>query len=236
MRFILNGSVPARPMNQWRSRSDQISDLERELIELRKELEQTRQSHGTLQQQHQTLKTQNDRLLRMEAQHQSARKSLVEKKVVFSRAVIFFPANVVIGDRLENCVLKIYRGVHVLVDDTAEMINCRIIGLDQYSDGSIQKTNRPSGTIEIKGVFYNTNPRRFAISTYERVVIHRGVRFRGNVCASSIVIPELTKIRGRFASRELLEQRRKRKQLMHVATSLLEGELDPDIKVERFKG
>jgi regulator of replication initiation timing len=224
------------PMNQWRSRSDQISDLENQLAELRKDLEQTRQSHRTLQQHHQTLKTQNERLLKMEAQHQNARKSLMEKKVIFSRAVIFFPSNVVIGDRLENCVLKIYRGVHVLVDDTAEMINCRIIGLDQYSDGTLSKTNRPSGTIEIKGVFYNTNPRRFAISTYERVVIHRGVRFRGNVCASSIVIPELTKIRGRFASRELLEQRRKRKQLMHIATNLLEEDLDSDIKVERFKG
>jgi regulator of replication initiation timing len=230
--FHSYGSIASRQMNQWRSRSDQISDLEHRVAELRKELEQIRQSHHALKQQHQTLRTQNDRLLKMEAQHQSARKCLMEKKVIFSRAVILFPSNIVIGDRLENCVLKVYRGVHVLIDDTAELINCRIIGLEQYSDGTIARLNRPSGTIEIKGIFYNTHPRRFAISTYERVVIHRGVRFRGNVCASSIVIPELTKIRGRFASRELLEQRRKRKQLMHVATNLLEGERDPECEVQ----
>ena len=215
-------------MSQWRSRSEQENQIE----ELKKELEQTRNSYKTLQQPHQTLKSQNERLMKMEAQHQSARKSLMEKKVIFSRAVIFFPSNVVIGDRLENCVLKVYRGVHVLVDDSAELINCRIIGLEQYSDGSLGKANRPAGSIEIKGVFYNTNPRRFAISTYDRVVIHRGVRFRGNVCASSIVIPELTKIRGRFASRELLEQRRKRKQMMRVTSNLLEDGLDSKREIQ----
>jgi hypothetical protein len=214
-------------MSQWRSRSEH-----EQIEELKKELDQTRNSCKTLQQQYQTLKAQNDRLMKMEAQHQSARKSLMEKKVIFSRAIIFFPSNVVIGDRLENCVLKIYRGVNVLVDDSAELINCRIIGLEQYSDGSLSKPNRPTGTIEIKGIFYNTNPRRFAISTYDRVVIHRGVRFRGNVCASSIVIPELTKIRGRFASRELLEQRRKRKQMMRVTSNLLEGSLDVKREVQ----
>jgi|GEM_PF-6298346 len=219
-------------MNQWRSRSDQLFDLQQEIAELKKELEQNRQSHRALQQQHQALKTQNARLLKMEAQHQSARKTLMEKNVIVSRAVIHFPSNIVIGDHLENCVLKVYRGVHVLIDDTAELINCRIIGMEQYSDGMLVKANRPQGTIEIKGIFYNTNSHKFAISTYERVVIHRGVRFRGNVCASSIVIPELTKIRGRFASRELLEQRRRRKQLMHVATNLLEGERDPECEVQ----
>jgi regulator of replication initiation timing len=219
-------------MNQWRSRSEQIFDLENQVKELRKELDQTRNAYRNLQEQHHTLKLQNDRLMKMEAQHQSARKSLAGKKVVFSRAEIFFPSNIVIGDRLENCVLKVYRGVNVLVDDCAELINCRIIGLEQYSDGSLTRPNKPIGTIEIKGVFYNTNSRRFAISTYDRVVIHRGVRFRGNVCASSIVIPELTKIRGRFASRELLEQRRKRKQMMRVASNLLESELDSEREIQ----
>lgn len=219
-------------MNQWRSKSDQISELQQQVNELKKELDQTRQAHRSLQQQHQTLKTQNDRLLKMEAQHQSARKSLLGKRIIFSRAVILFPSNVVIGDRLENCVLKVYRGTHLLIDDTAELINCRIIGLEHYSDPTLSRVNRPSGTIEIKGVFYNTNPRKFAISTYERVVIHRGVRFRGNVCASSIVIPELTKIRGRFASRELLEQRRKRKQLLHLPSNLLDSSLDEDCEIQ----
>ena len=219
-------------MNQWRSKSDQISDLQQQVSELKRELDQTRQSHRSLQQQHQTLKTQNDRLLKMEAQHQSAKKSLLGKRIIVSRAVISFPANVVIGERLENCVLKVYRGTHLLVDDTAELINCRIIGLEHYSDPTLPRANRPSGTIEIKGVFYNTNPRRFAISTYERVVIHRGVRFRGNVCASSIVIPELTKIRGRFASRELLEQRKKRKQLIHLTSNLLEQSMDDDCEIQ----
>src|SRR5689334_13761418 len=122
-------------MTLWRSRSDHHSE------ELKTELEQTRDSYKTLQQQHQTLQAQNDRPMKMEAQHQSACKSMMEKKVVFSRAEIFFPSNIVIGDRLENCVLKVYRGVHVLVDDSAELINCRIIGLEQYSDGSIAKPN-----------------------------------------------------------------------------------------------
>ena len=62
--------------------------------------------------------------------------------------------------------------------------------------------------------------------------IHRGVRFRGNVCASSIVIPELTKIRGRFASRELLEQRKKRKQLIHLTSNLLEQSMDDDCEIQ----
>jgi regulator of replication initiation timing len=215
-------------MNQWRSKSDQISDLGNQVSELKRELDQTRQSYRALQQQHQTLKLQNERLMKMEAQHQNARKSMLEKRIVFSRAVMLFPSNVVIGDRLENCILKIYRGNHLLIDDTAELINCRIIGLEHYADQTLSRQNRPSGSIEIKGVFYNTNSRRFAISTYERVVIHRGVRFRGNVCASSIVIPELTKIRGRFASRELLEQRKKRK-LMRLPSNLLENRLDDDL-------
>ena len=216
-------------MNQWRSKSDQISDLETQVNDLKRELDKARQEHRTVQQQHQTLKTQNDRLLKMEAQHQSARKSLLGKRIIFSRAVILFPSNVVIGDRLENCILKVYRGCHLLVDDTAELINCRIIGLEHYSDPTASRVSRPSGTIEIKGVFYNTHPRRFAISTFERVVIHRGVRFRGNVCASSIVIPELTKIRGRFASRELLEQRKKRKDMRRQISSNL---MDDDCEMQ----
>jgi regulator of replication initiation timing len=216
-------------MNQWRSKSDQISDLGNQVSELKRELDLTRQSHRALQQQHHTLKLQNERLMKMEAQHQNARKSMLEKRIIFSRAVMLFPSNVVIGDRLENCILKIYRGNHLLIDDTAELINCRIIGLEHYADQTLPRQNRPSGSIEIKGVFYNTNSRRFAISTYERVVIHRGVRFRGNVCASSIVIPELTKIRGRFASRDLLEQRRKRKQRMRLPSNLLENRLEDDL-------
>ena len=210
-------------MSQWRSKSER-----EELAELKQELDQTRQVLVKLQQQHQTLKTQNERLLKMEAQHQSARKGLLSKRVVITRAVFLFPSNIVIGDRLENCVLKIYRGNHLLVDDTAELINCRIIGLEHYSDPTLPKSSRTTGTIEIKGVFYNTHSTRFAISTHERVVIHRGVRFRGNVCASSIVIPELTKIRGRFASRELLEQRKKRKQLRRFAANLLDEPIEGD--------
>ena len=215
-------------MNQWRSKSE-LSD---QLDELKRELDQTRQALKTLQHQHQTLKTQNDRLLKMEAQHQSARKGLISKRVVITRAVFLFPSNIVIGDRLENCVLKIYRGNHLLVDDTAELINCRIIGLEHYSDPTIPRNSRSSGSIEIKGVFYNTHSTRFAISSHERVIIHRGVRFRGNVCASSIVIPELTKIRGRFASRELLEQRRKRKQLRRLASNLLDDSMDGDCGIQ----
>jgi len=216
-------------MNQWRSKSDQIADLASQVSELKRELDQTRQSHRALQQQNQTLKLQNDRLMKMETHHQNARKNLLEKRIIVSRAVILFPSNVVIGDRLENCILKIYRGNRLVVDDTAELINCRIIGLEHYLDQTLPRSNRPFGAIEIKGVFYNTNSRRFAISTYERVVIHRGVRFRGNVCASSIVIPELTKIRGRFASRELLEQRKKRKQRMRLPANLLDKALEDDL-------
>ncbi len=207
-------------MNQWRTKSEQ--SLERQCEELRKELDQTRQSYSMLVQQVSTIKVQNERLLKMEAQHQKAKQSLFQKRIIFSRAEILFPTSMVIGDHLENCVLKIYRGNSLLIDDTAELINCRIVGLDDYSDKTIPKANRQVGTIEIKGIFYNTNPRRFAISTHERVVIHRGVRFRGNVCASSIVIPELTKVRGRFATRELLEQRRLRKEAMMAAANLLE--------------
>ena len=198
-------------MTQWRSRSD---ILQEQVTQLTKQLESLIQEKESLQQQFQILKTQNERLLRMEAQHQNAKKSLLEKRIIFTRAVVLFPESTVVGDRLENCVLKIYKGCNLIISDTAELINCRIIGLDYYSEDKMAKAIRPTGTIEIRGLFYNTHPRRFAISTHERVVIHKGVRFRGNICASSILISELTKVRGRFASRELWEQKKDRKERM----------------------
>jgi regulator of replication initiation timing len=193
-------------MNQFRSKAEQLNDLEKELGQLRDELKRVKQSEEETVRQYRLLKVQNDRLLRMEAQHQNAKKSLLEKRIIFSHAVILLPESIVIGDRLENCTLKLYRGNNLTLTDTAELINCRIVGMEHYPDGALYKATRPVGTIDIRGIFYNTQPRRFAISTFERVVIQTGVRFRGNIRAGSIVISELTKVRGRIASRELLDQ------------------------------
>jgi hypothetical protein len=70
------------------------------------------------------------------------------------------------------------------------------------------------GTIEIKGVFYNMTPRKFGIATYERVIISPGARVVGNILAERIVIHELTKVRGRFASLDLIRMKRELKESM----------------------
>lgn len=191
-------------MNQWRSEGERIKALEKQIDLLKAELQQHKEANQTLQQQYQSLKLQNERLIKKEAEHQASKSSLMEKRVIFSRAVILVPQNLVIGDRLENCTIKIYRGNSVTITDTAQLINCRIVGLDEhYDDRAKSKTH---GTIEIKGFFYNTHPTKFAINTYERVLISPGARFRGNICANTIVITEHTKVRGRFASRETLNE------------------------------
>jgi hypothetical protein len=211
-------------MNQWRSRSEQ--DLE----QLKSELDQLRQENQTLKQQCQNLKVQNDRLLKMEAQHQSAKTSLIKKRIILSRAIIIVPENMVIGDRIENSVIKIYRGINLTISDTAELINCRIIGLDEYADPRGIKTVRPMGTIEIKGMFYNNTRRRFSIFTNERVLIHRGIRFRGNVCAGAIVISDLSRVRGRFATRELWDQQKSSREALRIASNILTSGMELEME------
>jgi len=209
-------------MNQLRSKTDQIHDLEQQIKQLREELEKYKQTHQQLQQQHQLLKTQNERLLKMEAQHQSAQQSLIQKRVILSRAEILVPEHMVIGDRMENCVIKIYKGNNLIVTDRAELINCRIIGLDHYADETINRSGRSPGTIEIKGLFLNSNPQKFAISTHERVVIRPGARFRGNICAHTIIVSGLTRVRGRLATRELWEQYCRRKKARRIGSNVIE--------------
>jgi len=209
-------------MNQLRSKTDQIHDLEQQIKELREELEKYKQTHQQLQQQHQLLKTQNERLLKMEAQHQSAQQSLIQKRVILSRAEILVPEHMVIGDRMENCVIKIYKGNNLIVTDRAELINCRIIGLDHYADETINRSGRSPGTIEIKGLFLNSNLQKFAISTHERVVIRPGARFRGNICARTIIVSDLTRVRGRLATRELWEQYCRRKKARRIGSNVIE--------------
>lgn len=209
-------------MNQWRSKADQIEDLERQLRGLQHDLDNFRVEREELQRQIQGLKIQNERLLKMEAQHQSAKTSLIHKRIVLSRAVILVPEHMVIGDRMENCVIKIYRGNNLTLAENAELVNCRIIGLDHYAEEKTVRTQRHLGTIEIKGSFLNSDPRKFAIRTHERVVISKGARFIGSVCASNIVITDLTRVRGRFASRELLEEYRQRRKAMRRASNVLE--------------
>jgi hypothetical protein len=125
---------------------------------------------------------------------------------------VLVPENLVIGDRLENCTIKVYRGTNVVLTDTAELINCRIIGLDHAADGKTVAPGKHQGTIEIKGVFYNMTPRKFGIATYERVIISPGARVVGNILAERIVIHELTKVRGRFASLDLIRMKRELKE------------------------
>jgi hypothetical protein len=206
-------------MTQWRPGSDrQTAGNQLELVKA--ELQQYKEANQILQQQYQTLKTQNERLLKKEAEHQNAKTSLLQKRIIISRAIFLVPENLVIGDRLENCVIKIYRGNNVTITDTAELINCRIIGLEHYSDGRITHPSRHPGTIEIRGVFYNLSPRGYAISTHERVVISPGARVVGNIAANRIVVNELTKVRGRLASRDLIVQRNKMRELEQAKTKL----------------
>jgi hypothetical protein len=207
-------------MAQWRSGTDRMQELERQLELAAAELQQYKEANQVLQQQYQALKVQNERLLKKEAEHQSAKKSIIQKRIIISRAVFLVPESLVIGDRLENCVIKIYRGNNVTITDTAELINCRIIGLEHYSDGRISNHNKHLGTIEIRGVFYNIAPRGFAISTHERVLINRGARVVGNIAAECIVINELTKVRGRLASRGLISQRTKMRELEQARARL----------------
>lgn len=189
---------------------------EQQIELLKAELDQQREANRTLQQQYQNLKIQNERLLRKEVEHQSARTNLLQKRIIMSRATVLVPENLVIGDRLENCTIKVYRGTNVVVADTAELINCRIIGLETYPDGKFHASAKHTGTIEIKGVFYNMMPRKFAISTMDRVVISPGARVVGNICADRIIITELTRVKGRLATRDLLMERRAKKEMARL--------------------
>jgi hypothetical protein len=195
-----------------KSGTEKPLSYEQQIELLKAELQQYREANQMLQQQYQSLKVQNERLLKKEAEHQSARTNLLQKRIIMSRATVLVPENLVIGDRLENCTIKVYRGTNVVVADTAELINCRIIGLEVYPDGKFNSPGKHSGTIEIKGVFYNMTPRKFAISTLDRVIISPGARVVGNICADKIVVTELTRVKGRLATRDLLMERRARKQ------------------------
>ncbi|HET6268277.1 MAG TPA: hypothetical protein VFG11_11205 [Acidobacteriota bacterium] len=206
-------------MSHWIASNDKAGSLERQLELLKAELEQYKEANQSLKQQYQTLRVQNDRLLKKEAEHEKAKTSLIQKRIILSRAVILVPQNMVVGDRLENCIIKIYRGNNLTISDTAELINCKIIGLEEYADEKTVSANRPVGTIEVKGVFYNYDTRGFAISTFERVVICPGSRFLGNICAEKIVVSELTKIRGRLASRDLIARVGKKKKIEPIPTS-----------------
>ena len=196
-----------------------MTDLEQEMTLLKAELQQYKEANETLQEQYKVLKLQNERLLKKEAEHQNAKQSLIQKRIILSRAIILVPQNLVIGDRLENCVIKIYRGNNLTISDTAEMVNCRIIGLNEYAEDNAAKVLRQTGTIEIKGVFLNADQKKFAISTHERVQISPGARVIGNICAGTIAIGELTKVRGRLATRDLLAQRKMKRVARTVSNS-----------------
>jgi hypothetical protein len=213
-------------MAHFRTGSDRAQTAEQEVELVKAELEQYREANRVLQHQYNLLKTQNDRLLKKEAEHQSARTTLIQKRILISRAVILVPESLIIGDRLENCTLKIFRGNNVTVTDTAELINCRIIGLRNTYDG---KTARNAGQVEIRGVFYNSDPRKYAISTRGRVIISPGARLVGNIRAERIVVKELTKVKGRLATRELLRDRRLRKESRQYSKS---NELEQSVETE----
>lgn len=198
-------------MTHWISGSDKVAALEKQIELLKVELAQHKEAAANLKQQYQTLKVQNDRLLKKEAEHEKAKLSLLQKRIILSHAVITVPQNMVVGDRLENSIIKIYRGNTLTIADTAELINCKIIGLDEVADE--KSPPKTGGTIEIKGLFVNSDPRGFAISTHERVMICPGSRVVGNICAERIVVCELTRIRGRLASRDLINKNGRKKRL-----------------------
>jgi len=213
--------------------SDKVHSLEQQLELLKAELQQYKEANQILQQQYQTLKLQNERMLKKEAEHQSAKSHLLQKRIIMSRAIVLVPENLVIGDRLENCTIKVYRGTNVVLSDTAELINCRIIGLDHAADGRTVTSSKHPGTIEIKGVFYNMTPRKFAISTSERVIISPGARVVGNILAERIVIHELTKVRGHLASTDLIRKRRELKESKKREKEEFEEQTKPhDNKIE----
>jgi hypothetical protein len=209
-------------MTTWRSGTDRMTDLEQELTLLKAELQQYKEANEAFQEQCKVLKLQNERLLKKEAEHQNAKQSLIQKRIILSRAIILVPQNLVIGDRLENCVIKIYRGNNLTISDTAELVNCRIIGLNEYFEDNAAKVLRQTGTIEIKGVFLNADPNRFAISTFEKIMISPGARVLGNMCAKTIVIGELTKVRGRLATRDLLALRKMKRVARQVPSNVFE--------------
>src|SRR5262245_45482868 len=99
-------------------RSEKVHSLEQQLELLKAELQQYKESNQILQQQYQTLKLQNERMLKKEAEHQSAKNNLLHKRIIMSRAIVLVPENLVIGDRLENCTIKVYRGTNVVLTDT----------------------------------------------------------------------------------------------------------------------
>jgi len=200
-------------MTHWMSNTERVTGLEKQVELLKAELEQYKEANASLKQQYQTLKIQNDRLLRKEAEHEKAKMSLLQKRIVLSHAVITVPHNMVIGDRLENSIIKIYRGNTRTLADTAELINCKISGLDETADERPSTSGKTGGTIEIKGLFYNYDPRGFAVHTHERVVICPGARVIGNICADRIVVCELTKVRGRLATRDLITKNGRKKRL-----------------------
>jgi hypothetical protein len=212
--------------------SDKLQSIEHQVELLQAELQQYKEANQILQQQYQTLKLQNERMMKKEAEHQSAKSHLLQKRIIMSRAIVLVPENLVIGDRLENCTIKVYRGTNVVLTDTAELINCRIIGLDHASDGRTVTTAKNPGTIEIKGVFYNMTPRKFAIATSERVIICPGARVVGNIRADRIVIHELTKVRGRMASNDIIRKLREEREQKKIASREFEDTKPHENKIE----
>lgn len=206
-------------------------ELERRCAEMEKEICRWRDAERALRDENRILKTQNQRLLKRVAQYQSASRSVLEKRIILSHAEILFPENVVIGDRMENCVLKIYRGNSLLISESAQLLNCRVIALDEYSPDFPHRKEKSEGSIDIKGFFFNTQSRRFAISSRGRVVFHRGARFRGNVCAGSIIVSELTRVRGRLVSRELWEERKSKKRVVSVTPDILQERKNQQFQV-----
>jgi hypothetical protein len=212
--------------------SDKLQSLEHQVELLQAELQQYKEANEILQQQYQTLKLQNERMLKKEAEHQNAKSHLLQKRIIMSRAIVLVPENLVIGDRLENCTIKVYRGTNVVLTDTAELINCRIIGLDHAADGRTVTASKHPGTIEIKGVFYNMTPRKFAIATSERVIISPGARVVGNIRADLIIVNELTKVRGRLASNDIIRKLREQKEQKKINSREFEDTKPHENKIE----
>src|SRR5947208_17155584 len=105
--------------------NDRGLSLDKQLELLKAELEQYKEANNSLKQQYQLLKVQNERLLKKEAEHEKAKQSLIQKRIILSHAVILVPYNMVIGDRLENSIIKIYRGTTLTISDSSELINCK---------------------------------------------------------------------------------------------------------------